>query len=49
MKQKFRRIHTRKIDRGVARKAMETLGYHRVVSKGFFARNWRKFAQDVKV
>ena len=47
MKQKFRRVHTRKIDRGVARKVMETLGMRRVVKRGTFAREWRNYAKEV--
>lgn len=47
MKQKFRRVHTRKIDRGVARKVMETLGMRQFVKRGTFRKEWRNYAREV--
>lgn len=39
------RIHTRKLDRGVARARMKQSGHKRVTKNGWFAANWRAFAE----
>lgn len=39
------RIHTRKIDRGVARARMKESGRKRVTRNGYFSANWRAFAE----
>lgn len=47
MKQKrvSTRVHTRKIDRGVARHNLEKQGnLHNAIKRGHFAINWRKYA-----
>ena len=43
-----RRIHTRKIDRLVARKHMKALGMNKTATSGkFFAEHWREYSADV--
>lgn len=44
-----RRIHTRKIDRLVARNHMTALGMNKRAKSGrFFAEHWREYAADVQ-
>lgn len=42
----FRRVHTRKIDRMVAKHNMEKQGVsvHDTIKHGFFGSNWRRYA-----
>ena len=49
-KQKFRRVHTRKIDRGVAKNNMKILGVnlHNCIKHGQFNTQWRQYAQEVQ-
>lgn len=44
MKAQFRRVHTRKIDRSVAKHGMKIMGIHKPVKSGYFRRNWREYA-----
>lgn len=42
------RVHTRKLDRGVARKFTKDVGMHKVTKNGFFAKNWRELTKEAK-
>jgi len=50
MKKKCRRVstrvHTRKIDRCVARKRAQQAGMRKVTKNGFFANNWQALAKE---
>ena len=48
-KQKFRRVHTRKIDRAVAKNNMLILGVnlHNCIKQGKFGTQWRQYSQEV--
>lgn len=37
------RVHTRKLDRMVAKKAAAKMGYRRINKNQWFATNWREF------
>ena len=39
------RVHTRELDRGVARTNMKKAGLHQVAKGKFFSDNWRKYAE----
>lgn len=45
------RIHTRKIDRGVAKNNMKILGVnlHNCIKHHMFGSQWREYSRDVKV
>ena len=45
------RIHTRALDRNVAKNIMKKKGYpmHKIFKNGFFARNWRVFANEIYI
>ena len=48
-KRKMERVHTRKLDRGVARGLLEkTHALHRAIKFGQFSLNWREIQQEVK-
>lgn len=52
MKQKRKptRVHTRKLDRGVARHNLEKQGnLHNAIKSKHFALNWRKYTDATKV
>ena len=40
------RVHTRELDRGIARERMHKAKLNRVGKGSFFSENWRKFSQD---
>lgn len=40
------RVHTRELDREIARERMRKAKLNRVGKDSFFADNWRKFSQD---
>jgi hypothetical protein len=44
------RVHSRKIDRTVAKNNMKILGInlHNVIKRGRFSELWREYSQDVK-
>ena len=49
VKTRFKRIHTRKIDRLVARNHMTAMGMEKEARKGkYFHYHWREFATEVK-
>lgn len=45
----FRRVHSRKIDRMVAKHNMEKQGVsvHDQIKRGFFSDNWRRYANAI--
>lgn len=52
MKQKRKptRVHTRKLDRGVAKHNLEKQGnLHNAIKSGHFAINWRRYANAKEV
>lgn len=40
------RVHTRELDRGIARERMRKAKLNRVGKDSFFAENWKKFGTD---
>ena len=47
-KAKFRRIHTRKLDRSVAKHGMKIAGIKKAVKSGYFADHWREYANAIE-
>lgn len=49
-RQKFRRVHTRKIDRMVAKNNMHILGIsvHDCIKHGRFSDAWKEYSKEVK-
>lgn len=46
---KMQRIHIRKIDRAVARGLLsKTHTLHNMIKLGYFSKNWRQVAEEVK-
>lgn len=39
------RVHTRELDRGVAKENMKRKGIHRIGKDNFFANNWREYSK----